>query len=621
MQSVLRSSALIYLVVAAGLVSIPFTALGQSAPTCDGQTATIWVQGGFIVGGDDNGESYSGTLNGTSGNDVIVGTSDDDVLDGKSGNDIICGLQGEDSIEGGFGDDRVFGDDGDDDLEGNDDQDIVCGGNGNDTIYGGIGNDTLCGDDGDDELQGSLGNDQLNGGDGLNDQLNGEGGNDICVNGESLDNCEDTTTPVSCPSGGGSGDNDDDGVLDTLDNCPLVPNANQLDTDLDGEGDVCDNDDDGDGVNDGADNCQLLPNADQTDTDDDGLGDMCDADTDSDDDGIPNASDNCDFVSNPNQLDTESDGQGDACDADDDGDSVADGSDNCPLNSNANQADTDQDGTGDACDTTNGGGDDDDDETESNVGGLSFSGLAGDLNSGSHRGSDSHVLRAALLAVFQRAQGLTGLPPAAFGGSGEALPTQYSQYMPGILPPAAHGGSLFTGDQLDTICTAQRMISRHIDRVRSVKYLSAVIRDLYDFNATMERAVRAALMNGGLCEPLLEVRLSQPSVAAAPVERQKISFAVDSEGVPVSSQPVWNQCIRGLTPVDESGNPFNCRRFQGFRTTWYHPDFPNQSVAFSWNPRDPRETSYPDYFVITQLDDSVALEDLLLAARAINRFL
>ena len=53
----------------------------------------------------------------------------------------------------------------------------------------------------------------------------------------------------------GNLDADGDGVLDVMDNCPSVANADQADLDGDGQGDVCDPDDDNDGVLDGDDLC------------------------------------------------------------------------------------------------------------------------------------------------------------------------------------------------------------------------------------------------------------------------------------------------------------------------------------------------------------------------------
>ena len=54
-------------------------------------------------------------------------------------------------------------------------------------------------------------------------------------------------------------DIDSDGISDSDDNCPTSYNPSQTDTDLDQEGDICDDDDDGDGVLDGEDECQLTP--------------------------------------------------------------------------------------------------------------------------------------------------------------------------------------------------------------------------------------------------------------------------------------------------------------------------------------------------------------------------
>ncbi len=74
-------------------------------------------------------------------------------------------------------------------------------------------------------------------------------------------------------------DDDNDGIENDLDNCPMDANTDQLDTDDDKVGDACDEDDDGDGVRDGVEaaGCALA-----ADCDNDGARDGADVDDDGD---------------------------------------------------------------------------------------------------------------------------------------------------------------------------------------------------------------------------------------------------------------------------------------------------------------------------------------------------
>jgi Putative metal-binding motif/Bacterial TSP3 repeat/Thrombospondin type 3 repeat len=174
-------------------------------------------------------------------------------------------------------------------------------------------------------------------------------------------------------------DGDGDGVPDDLDNCLTLPNPpsdwvdingdghsqSQADFDLDQNGDACDTDDDNDGVADGGDNCPLGFNPGQEDLDGDGQGDACDQDADGDGyvsflfyvPEIHTAGYDCDDA-DPDPVHINGDCLGSAAPKkkttkdDSDGDGISDDQDSCPDNPNIGDADGDGiDGACDGCDT------------------------------------------------------------------------------------------------------------------------------------------------------------------------------------------------------------------------------------------------------------------------------
>jgi hypothetical protein len=160
------------------------------------------------------------------------------------------------------------------------------------------------------------------------------------------------------PAGDACGDDDSDGVLNAVDNCPHDANTAQGDHDDDGEGDACDLDVDGDGIANSTDECAATPIGQSVDEN------GCRAiDVDTDLDGVCDPGfgspiwcaglDNCPTAPNPGQENFNADDEGDACD-DTDLDGLLDDADNCRSVANSLQEDFDADGIGDVCDDDNG---------------------------------------------------------------------------------------------------------------------------------------------------------------------------------------------------------------------------------------------------------------------------
>ncbi len=197
----------------------------------------------------------------------------------------------------------------------------------------GDGNGDVCDDDDDGDGLTDTEEEKL-GTDPLKKDTDGDGLTDI-------EEKEKGTSPIVA-------DTDGDTVLDGTDNCPLDGNKDQLDTDKDGKGDVCDDDDDGDGFTDEeekkAGSNPQNPTSTPIDIDGDGIPN--DLDTDIDGDGVSNVDEERAGL-DPRNPDTDGDGIPDG-DEDTDGDGKKNSDESDPLL--ATSRDTDKDGIPDIID-------------------------------------------------------------------------------------------------------------------------------------------------------------------------------------------------------------------------------------------------------------------------------
>ncbi len=91
-------------------------------------------------------------------------------------------------------------------------------------------------------------------------------------------------------------------------------------------------------------------------------------------------------------------------------------------------------------------------------------------------------------------------------------------------------------------------------------------------------------------------------------EKILIDFPVDSYGVPLSSNPAWNACIRNQTLIDEeSGKPFNCSRYHQ-EQLWTQPDL---LLEFLYDPEASPKFTLPDNYRIVTIEDTNSQRDPL----------
>ncbi|MDD5074704.1 MAG: hypothetical protein PHO54_02390, partial [Candidatus Peribacteraceae bacterium] len=97
---------------------------------------------------------------------------------------------------------------------------------------------------------------------------------------------------------------------------------------------------------------------------------------------------------------------------------------------------------------------------------------------------------------------------------------------------------------------------------------------LASYFGTVPSVVNNALKDSATCSGGSAMGTSTPIADASRI------FPVDAKGIPLSTNPIWNACIRRTVTISASTlEPYSCSRYH-VAQLWQHPD---THVAFKWS--------------------------------------
>ncbi len=210
---------------------------------------------------------------------------------------------------------------------------------------------------------------------------------------------------------------------------------------------------------------------------------------------------------------------------------------------------------------------------------------------GGHKGHDTNVTFGLVKYVAQQ-HGLTGdVPPGGFGGNDVPLTKQETEY----------------------ICSMQRALPKSADLVT----IGLIAEKMTQYIGRDAAFITQQLTSKTLCA---DINVALRPQKAVQVVAEVIPFPLAKDGLPMSSNPLWNLCIRDLPlthkdiltnpDVDSHGRHYSCDHYHRAEFTWRHPDL---DMFFSWNPKT-HQLRLPTGYAAHDTGVELALTPILLAA-------